>query len=132
MKFKGLDGRTHGIAIDRFKWNGRGRSKGEETLGNLLRELFPLCGIYHEFTCPSTRLRLDFFVPSLSLALEFDGRQHGAYTPHFHGDRVGYVQSQTNDANKERWCELNDITLVRIVEDELDLETLENKINESA
>ncbi len=132
MKFKGLDGRTHGISIDRFKWNGRGRSKGEETLGNLLHELFPLSGIFHEFTCPSTRLRLDFFLPSLFLAFEFDGNQHEKFTPHFHKDRIGYAQSQTNDASKEQWCELNNITLVRVVENELDLETLESKIDEAA
>ncbi len=132
MKFKGLDGRTHGISIDRFKWNGHGRSKGEETLGNLLHELFPLCGIFHEFNCPSTRLRLDFFLPSLFLAFEFDGNQHEKFTPHFHKDRIGYAQSQTNDASKEQWCEINNITLIRVVESELDLETLESKIDEAA
>ncbi len=132
MKFKGLDGRTYGISIDKFKWNGHGRSQGEEALGNLLHEMFPLCGIYHEFTCPSTRLRLDFLLPSLNFAFEFDGSQHEKFTPHFHTDRVGYAQSQTNDAKKQEWCDLNDITLIRVMEGELDLETLESKIDEAA
>lgn len=131
MKFKGLDGRTHGVSIDKFKWNGHGNSKGEKTLGDLLHEMFPHCGLFHEFVCPSTRLRIDFFMPSLSLAFEFDGVQHEKYTPHFHKNRTGYAKSQTNDADKEEWCEINAIRLIRVTSDELTIEDLEGKIDEA-
>jgi len=135
LKFKGLDSRVRGVAIERFKWNGSANSIGEEQLGLILRELFPTCGIFHEFPCVGTRLRLDFFIPIMSLAFEFDGRQHEEHVPHFHGDRIGYAKSQTNDADKQRWCELNGIKLIRITcEDLVDgsTENVRSKIDEAS
>jgi len=128
MKFRGLDGKIH--AVDPYRKQVRSfKSLGQETLGQRLNNILPGYSILEEFVCPGTGgLRLDFFLPALKLAFEFDGRQHGEYVPRFHGDRRGFVRSQANDARKEEWCELNDIKLYRVKQEDLDGNHLEEII----
>lgn len=131
MKFVGLDGRIYGID----PYNNvipRQRSEGQNKLLELLIEALPSYKIIEEFQCPGTRnLRLDFYLPALSIAFEFDGRQHKEYVPHFHKNRVGFARSQNNDNDKQQWCEINQITLVRFQDKELNKKDFGNKIREA-
>jgi len=68
--------------------------------------------ILEEFTIPKSRLRIDFFLPNLMMAIEVHGRQHFEFVKHFHGTRKNYIHAKHNDAEKARWCELNNIELV--------------------
>jgi hypothetical protein len=125
MKFKGLDGRTYSKNIDTDKYKMRSKknclSIGQYKLGKLLKKMHPGCTILEEFPCYGAgRLKLDFFIPSLKLAYEFDGRQHSQYVPHFHGDRKGFANSQLRDADKEEWCQKNGITLWHVTSDDID------------
>lgn len=129
MKFRGLDGKIY--AVDPYKDRPKSfKSKGQDELGQKLEKIFNGYSIIEEFCCPGTNnLKLDFFLPGIKMAFEFDGRQHEKYVPRFHGDRRGFVRSQANDANKEQWCELNEIKLVRVKQE--DLGSLREKINEA-
>lgn len=118
MKFLDLEGRERGIDITPFKRK-RPKSIGATRLREELDQLFPMFDILEEFPCVGTRLKIDFFLPRLKIAFEFDGKQHEDFVPHFHGDRQGYARSQNNDADKDTWCEVNEITLFRISESEL-------------
>lgn len=59
------------------------------------------------------KLRFDFYIPSLDLAIEYDGKQHYEPIDFFGGEEKFEVQKQ-NDNIKNNYCEANNITLVRI------------------
>lgn len=122
MKFIDLTGKRHNREIIEYKYYSDTPSKsiGQSSLGKKLRELFPLINIYTEVPCFGLGLYLDFFIPGINLAFEFDGRQHEEFIPHFHGDRAGYAQSVRNDVFKNQWCEINGVTLVRVNEKNID------------
>jgi very-short-patch-repair endonuclease len=121
MKFKDLKGNEVAKDISSYKRerNRVGASKGERKLGDELDRLFPGL-IYQEFLCVGTRLRLDFYVHLLKVAFEFDGTQHDTYVPHFHGSRAKFQAARARDWDKEQWCEINGIRLIRVNDDNLD------------
>ena len=62
-------------------------------------------------------LRFDFYIESLLLAIEFDGRQHhgeGNYWPNF-----SFADQQERDQIKTEYCEGHGIRLVRITNKEI-------------
>lgn len=128
MKFRDLEGNIISKDISRYKWSGRAASEGERSLGEKLRDLFPSITIYAQLPCVGTRLKLDYYIYDLKMAFEFDGRQHDEHVPFYHGDKRGFARAQERDQEKEEWCEINDIKLIRITEKELDIESLTRKI----
>jgi len=59
-------------------------------------------------------MRMDFFLPELNLCCEFDGKQHEKYNAFFHGSKKNFLEQQKRDFMKEEWCEINNIRLVRV------------------
>jgi hypothetical protein len=58
-------------------------------------------------------LRFDFYIPSLDILIEYDGRQH--YEPvSYLGGETGFKRLVANDAIKNKYCIDNNITLIRI------------------
>ena len=105
-------------------------SEKQYKLKMLLKKIFP--NFYFEEEYHATdRLRLDFFCKKLRLALEYDGPQHEEFIPFFHESEQNFKEQLERDSQKERWCRLNDITLVRIKEEDLNEDTLRQKINEA-
>lgn len=120
MKFKDLQGNEVSKDISKYKRTGsRAGSKGEQRLGEKLDQLFPGM-IYEQFPCVGMRLRLDFYVHLLKVAFEFDGRQHDEYVSHFHKSRQKFQASRVRDWDKEEWCRINEIRLIRVNEDTID------------
>lgn len=120
MKFKDLDGNIVSKDIGRYKWTGRAASEGERSLGEKLRDLFPAITIYSQLPCVGTKLKLDYYIFDLKMAFEFDGRQHEELVVHYHGNKKGFERAQERDREKEEWCDINDITLIRVTTKELD------------
>lgn len=58
-------------------------------------------------------LRFDFFVPSLNLLIEYDGKQHFKPVEVF-GGMKGFLQCKKNDNIKNKYAKANNITLLRI------------------
>lgn len=130
MKFKALDGRI--IGVDLKKRNiVQSRSQCQESLRELLEEIYDRRDILEEFPIPGERLFLDFFIPKRSIAFEFHGQQHFKYNPHFHVDRRAFLQQKERDRRKREWCDLNEITLVEIQDKQISLEDLKQKIMNS-
>jgi hypothetical protein len=87
---------------------------------SLLQELFAVYSILEEIPVPDLGLTLDFFIPMKKLAIEVDGQQHDKFVPFFHGNKQKFAKGKTNDRLKEYWCELNNITIIRLKWDEED------------
>lgn len=96
--------------------NHHGISKGEELIKDILEKL----NIYYfrEYSfidCrnPKTKnpLRFDFYLPAYNTCIEFDGIQHFQKTSWSHDD---FKQRQYRDSIKTKYCEDNNIRLIRI------------------
>jgi hypothetical protein len=131
MKFKDLNGNIHNKDIVKYKYEKRcvNVSAGQGILGELLQEIYPNITIYEEMPCVGTRLRIDFYIHLFKLAFEFDGDQHEEYNPFFHGSRQGYLAHKKRDIEKEKWCEINQIKLIRVKEEDLLTDRVKELIN---
>lgn len=120
MKFKDLEGNFHSKDISKYKClGGVVGSEGELLLRKRLEGFFPNLIIYEQMPCFGTRLRLDFYIKELRLAFEFDGVQHEVFVPHFHGTKRKFQRSKDRDCEKEQWCVINRIKLIRVNSDNL-------------
>lgn len=90
------------------------KSKIQFQCGQYLKKQLPHDVILEECRIPGENLSLDFFLPNYKTAIEVDGRQHDSYVEHFHGDAEGFKKSKERDSRKKRWCEINDITLIKV------------------
>jgi hypothetical protein len=79
----------------------------------LIKEIFPGELLYEEVSIPG-RLKLDFFLPKLRLAVEVQGEQHFRYNKFFHKNKTLFLKSLRRDKQKKEFCELNQFTLVEL------------------
>ncbi len=133
MKFIGLDGREYNKSITASDYvrTPESRSRGEQWLYDGISCLFPYYDILEEFQCIGlSRLRIDFLIlsPGIRIAFEYDGEQHHKYVPHFHRSRKGHADSIIRDSQKDQWCKINAIKLIRI--NKQDDKLLKRLINE--
>lgn len=113
------------------KWTPRGISsrdnRSKSGLHLVARELLldkhPTVSIIEEVTIPLGRNKvayLDFYIPLLQIAYEAHGEQHYKFSAHFHSTEQGFIKHKNRDADKERWCELNNIGLVILPYNEIE------------
>lgn len=69
------------------------------------------------------RLELDFYIPSLDLAIEVQGQQHFEFVELFHQDKRGYEEQLKRDKIKKDLCRKAGIRLVEILQ-ETDIDDL--------
>lgn len=101
----------------------------ETFLYNILKNLFADYQIIREAS-PSFlgKLRLDFFIPELSLAIEYQGEQHFHPVQRFGGEE-SFVAGKQRDLTKQKLCKKNSITLVYFnYFEELDESLVERKL----
>lgn len=98
----------------------RPRSKWHLGARSLLRQMYPTQRILEEVPLPGIRLFADFYIPDRQTIIEVHGRQHYEFVSHFHGSRMGFLQSKKNDGRKREWCELNNIKLIVLPYDKKD------------
>lgn len=121
----GLNGKT-------YKWNLSGykvyenedraaRSKYHLAARKLIRKVYGTYRIIEEVKLPGSgsaakksALFLDFYIPSIYLAVEVHGEQHYKFIPFFHKTKAGYIQAQNRDDDKKEWCRINDVDLVTL------------------
>lgn len=93
-----------------------GRSKGEEAIKDLLvKNGFCFEQEKRFETCKSVQnafLRFDFFIEG-KYAIEFDGEQHFKATSGWNTEE-NLARVQERDSIKTKWCQDNDIPLIRI------------------
>ena len=86
-------------------------SFGERQIRLILNEL--QLNYISQFPITDNKYRLDFYIPSKSLAIEYDGEQHYRAI-NFFGGEERLKQTQDRDNKKNRYCLKNNIRLVRI------------------
>lgn len=118
MMFKTIKGREITIDLRPSKWPRRTKEKCKSnfqwSVGQIIDRVFPGQIVLEEFYVPGEKLRIDFFLPRLKLAVEVMGEQHYAYNSFFHGSKEAFVRSKQRDVRKAQWCEINDIRLVKV------------------
>jgi hypothetical protein len=72
-------------------------------------------------TKTSTRkstLKADFFIPVRKLIVEVHGRQHTEFNNFFFANKMEFYKAQARDKDKKTWCELNELILIELFENE--------------
>lgn len=90
------------------------KSKFQTNIGKELKKEYPLDNIYTEVYVPIEKFYLDFFIPSRSLVIECQGRQHKEHIKFFHKTKIAFREQQNRDLRKIDWCLLNNFKLVEI------------------
>lgn len=89
-------------------------SKIADDVYDVLKKEFPFTCIEKEYyvNYKNTKLFFDFYIKSLGLLFECQGRQHTQFVKHFHGDITDFYAQRRRDSLKVEYCEENDLTLV--------------------
>ena len=123
MLVKTIDGVEYEWEISEkiAKGNKRKTSKGHKLAKRLIGELYPCCRFYEEVPVTvkfkhgkEVGLFLDFFIPSLSLAVEIQGEQHYVFNRFFHKTKFDFLKAQQRDKDKAYWCQINGIKLITL------------------
>ena len=122
MKVKGINGKEYVWNLsgyDVFNDDQRKRSKYHIRARGLLKELFSSYRILEEVKLPGSTalnrksvLYVDFYIPTISLAIEVHGEQHYEYNPFFHKSKADFLKAKARDEDKIEWCKLNNIRIV--------------------
>lgn len=123
MTFKDIKGRKKVIKTAwkyKANWDKPCRSKIQKRVKDLLRPHWEVEMVYEEFPVAGTKLTLDFYNASRKIAVEVQGNQHNTFSKHFHNNsRQNFLRQIKRDINKHDYCEINNIRLVEIFEDDL-------------
>lgn len=126
MKVKGLDNKTYSWSFIGYvpkEEDDKHRSSGHLRARQLLRTLFPLERICEEVPMPgSGGLFCDFIIPFLRIMVEVQGIQHYEQSTFFHKTPFDFINGKKRDANKRKWCEVNNITLIELPDGETENE----------
>lgn len=98
-------------------------SIGEETIARLLRES-ALAFEREKVFADLPNRRFDFYLPSLNRIIEFDGRQHFKKCS-WYSSEADFVNAKLRDTQKNEYCLMKGIDLVRIPYTERDSITLD-------
>ncbi len=126
MKVVGFDGRQYSLSFSKKPLEKC--SKGHARCRKLLKEVFPFDIIYEQVTLKGSKthrnkvLYADFIVPSQKEIIEVDGKQHDGFSSRFHGTKLGFLKSKTNDKIKEEYANINGLTLIRLKDSETEEE----------
>jgi hypothetical protein len=122
MNVLGINGKSYVWNLskyDVFYDDKRKRSKYHLKARSLLKDIFNSYRILEEVKLPGSTLPhrksvlyLDFYIPSIRLAIEVHGEQHYEFNAFFHKSKADFLKSLARDDDKINWCELNDIRLV--------------------
>jgi hypothetical protein len=105
------------------KRSGKYESKGEVEARRVLREYFNRPTGFNNFrpdflnnvvTGGKRNLEIDCWEPELKLGVEYNGRQHYDYTPHFHKNKEAFYNQKYRDELKRRMCRDHGVVLIEI------------------
>ena len=121
MRLRNIRGKLVNRAVEkkRIKWEKKSRSILQTKVKEILAELWAHDIVYEEFPVFGTKLSVDFYNASKGIVIEVQGRQHTKFVKHFHNDSIWNFEDQLRrDRSKRRFCEINDITLIEILEED--------------
>lgn len=125
MLFKTLNGRTVDVPYRPYliDWHpAREVSAPQALVKAFLHPYWRHDTVCEELRVPQTRMRLDLYNVSKSIVVEVSPKgSHGAYNPFFHrGSLNVYKAALKRELAKEKWCEMNGLIYVEIVQEDLD------------
>jgi len=130
MKVKGINGKEYVwnlVGYDVFHDDSRKRSKYHVRARKIIKEVFNSYRILEEVKLPGSTslhrksvLYLDFYIPTISLAIEVHGQQHYEYSSFFHKSKADFLKSKARDEDKIEWCTINNIKLITLKYSESD------------
>ena len=97
-------------------------SKLHQEARKILKEKHKTLAILEEVSIPVRKrktLYLDFYIPSLSTAIEVQGQQHSSFNSMYHKNVRDFINQKKNDREKAEWCKKNDIHLVELLYNEV-------------
>tara|TARA_B100001287_G_scaffold262069_1_gene251666 strand:- start:1768 stop:2181 length:414 start_codon:yes stop_codon:yes gene_type:complete len=101
-------------------WDANCKSGIQKTVKNFLHDNWFADVVFEEFPVAGTRLTFDFFNATRNIAVEVDGNQHYKYNKFFHSNsRQNFLSQLKRDEKKEYFCEINNISLLRVLESEI-------------
>lgn len=123
MLVKDLDGGMYNWLLTGNMSKGKidNRSSLHLTTRKLLVSNFPTLQILEEVPIllrRSETLYLDFYIPLKKICVEVHGEQHYKFIPFYHSNMLNFLKSQRRDAEKQEWCELNNIQYIVLKFDE--------------
>lgn len=123
MLFKDLKGRDRDVKLAPYliDWAPpREVSAPQARVKAFLRPFWQHDTVVEELRLPGSRQRLDLLNISHQIAIEVSPRGSHAYNPFFHRGSVAvYRQALKRELDKERWCQINGLTLCELVEEDL-------------
>lgn len=91
----------------------RGETKCRSVMETLTGKKFDKCRPdFLRNNVTNANLELDCYNDELGLAVEYNGRQHYEYVPHFHKNREAFNNVKYRDDIKKRLCEENGVELI--------------------
>lgn len=119
----------------------RKMSHNEQVVYEHLQAMFPHFNIRREYSlqnfpdCPKPfrRMRLDFYIPELNLAIEVDGEHHKQVVRYDNAlkAQVAYERRRILDLQKEMFLREQGVKFIRLSADEIDdINTLKTYIND--
>ena len=132
MEFKTIQGIPKRLKRPRryiIDWDAGSRSKLQKKVKDAIWGLWKYDVVFEEFPIVGTRLSLDFFNATTNVAIEVQGNQHTKFVKFFHRSKSNYLDQINRDVKKADFCEVNDIELLEIFEDDFDIPELLSVIN---
>jgi len=102
-----------------INWNSSSRSKFQTRVKKFINKYWSQDVVFEEFPVIGTRLTLDFYNANKKVAIEVQGNQHYKYIEFFHQSRANFIDQLKRDQKKETFCELNQIKLVSIYQNDI-------------
>jgi len=122
MKFKNLKGKTVNINVQKYliDWDGEERSKIQFKIKQAFRPFWKTHVVCAELPLASSRMTIDIYNASQKIAVEIQGAQHTNYNKFFHNEsRANFLSQIKRDMDKFKYCEINDIILIEVHENEI-------------
>lgn len=102
-----------------INWGSKSRSKLQTRVKKFIQKHWEQDVVFEEFPVIGTRLTLDFYNANKKIAIEVQGDQHVKFVKFFHQNRFNYIDQLKRDEEKERFCDINEIKLITIYQNDI-------------
>lgn len=116
MKIELLNGSSENINLKKYMINRDGfcKSKFQKEIRDQLIQKYPNDTICEEVYIKGEGFYLDFFIPSLNIVVEANGKQHKEHVKFFHKTKSEFNEQLNKDQRKRNWCLLNNFKMIEI------------------